>query len=246
MVANYHTHTRWCRHGSGELEDYIRAGIAGGLQELAFTEHVPLPGDPDRHRLRCDELDAYDQELNSLIERYASVIRIRKGLECEYYPQLLGYYEDLRDRLGYELLILGQHTSTDRSLDYFGISRPQDIDRYADEVCRGLATGLFAFLAHPDVPIHSYRNPDAPFLAAMTRIFRFCEEQDIPVEINANGLGRRRGYPCRAVWELAREHKLRVLVCADAHHVPDLVCKSVDQCEALAAELGLNLISLLP
>ncbi|MDR0597494.1 MAG: PHP domain-containing protein [Treponema sp.] len=246
MVANYHTHTRWCRHGSGEIEEYIRAGIEGGLRELAFTEHIPLPGDPDRLRMRCDELDAFDRDLNDLIAKYASAIRIRKGLECEYYPDLLEYYEDLRDRLGYEILLLGQHTSTDRRLDYFAISRPKDIGRYADEVCRGLETGFFTFLAHPDVPINSYLNPDRPFMDAMARIFRLCEERDIPVEINANGQGRRRGYPCREVWELARNYKLRVLVCADAHHVPDLICKSVTQCEDLARELNLNLISLLP
>jgi histidinol phosphatase-like PHP family hydrolase len=246
MIANYHTHTRWCRHGSGEIEEYIRAAIEGGLRELAFTEHVPLPGDPDKRRIRCDELDAFDRELNDLIVKHASSIRIRKGLECEYYPPLLDYYEDLRNRLGYEILILGQHTSTDRSLDYFAISRPREISRYADEVCSGLETGLFAFLAHPDVPIHGYLNPDGPFMDAMARIFKLCEERDIPVEINANGQGRCRGYPCREVWELARRYKLRVLVCADAHHVRDLICKSISQCEELARELNLNLISLLP
>ena len=159
---------------------------------------------------------------------------------------MLGYYEDLRDRLGYEILLLGQHTSTDRILDYFAVSQPKDINRYADEVCSGLETGLFTFLAHPDVPIHGYLNPDRPFMDAMARIFRLCEDRDIPVEINANGMGRRRGYPCRAVWELACNYKLRVLVCADAHHVQDLICKSVTQCEDLARELNLNLISLLP
>jgi histidinol phosphatase-like PHP family hydrolase len=246
MVANYHTHTRWCRHGSGEIEEYIHAGIAGGLQELAFTEHVPLPGDPDKRRIRCDELSAFDRELNDLIAKHRSAIRIRKGLECEYYPELLGYYEDLRDRLGYEILILGQHTSIDRRLDYFSISRPQDINRYADEVCRGLETGLFAFLAHPDVPINGYPKADTPFMEAMARIFSLCEELDIPVEINANGFHRERGYPCRKVWELARNYQLRVLVCSDAHHVPHLIGPSINACENFARELNLNLIALLP
>jgi histidinol phosphatase-like PHP family hydrolase len=246
MIANYHTHTRWCRHGSGEIEEYIRRGIEGGLKELALTEHVPLPGDPDQLRMRCDELDAFDRELNDLILKYASSIKIRKGLECEYYPELLDYYQDLRNRLGYEILLLGQHTSTDRRLDYFAISRPKELNRYADEVCRGLETGLFAFLAHPDVPIYGYRNADGPFLDAMERIFRLCETLDIPVEINANGMRGNRGYPCRRVWELARNYRLRVLVCADAHHVRDLISKSVTQCEELARDLHLNLISLLP
>jgi histidinol phosphatase-like PHP family hydrolase len=246
MIANYHTHTRWCRHGSGEIEEYIRRGIEGGLKELALTEHVPLPGDPDWRRIRCDELDAFDRELNGLIRKYAADIRVRKGLECEYYPQLMDYYKDLRDRLGYEMLLLGQHTSIDRKLDYFAVSRPEEISRYADEVCLGLETGLFAFLAHPDVPIYSYHRPDGPFMDAMAQIFRLCEKLDIPVEINGNGMGYDRGYPCRKVWELARNYKLRVLVCADAHHVRDLIGTNVTRCEELARNLNLNLISLLP
>jgi histidinol phosphatase-like PHP family hydrolase len=246
LIANYHTHTRWCRHGSGEIEDYIVAGIAGGLQELAITEHVPLPGDPDRRRMRYDELDAFDRELNEMILKYASAIRIRKGLECEYYPELLHYYEDLRDRLGYEILLLGQHTSIDRRLDYFAITKPSEIGRYADEVCRGLETGLFSFLAHPDVPIFSYHTPDRPFMTAMAQIFKVCEERDIPVEINGNGQGCHRGYPCHKVWELARNYRLRVLVGADSHYVPDLISENVTQCEDLARKLKLNLISLLP
>jgi histidinol phosphatase-like PHP family hydrolase len=246
VIANYHTHTHWCRHGSGEIEDYIQAGITGGLRELAFTEHVPLPGNPDRYRMLYEELPLFDQELNDLIEKYAPVIRIRKGLECEYYPKMLGYYEELRDRLGYELLILGQHTGVNRRVDYFNIYKPRDIARYADEVCRGLKTGLFTFLAHPDVPICGYSTADTHFLNAMARIFSLCEDRDIPVEINANGLCHHRGYPCREVWELARRYKLRVLVSADAHHVQHLLSKNVSDCENLARELGLNLISLLP
>ena len=41
MQANYHTHTRWCKHGTGEIEDYIEEAIRKGLTEIAITEHVP-------------------------------------------------------------------------------------------------------------------------------------------------------------------------------------------------------------
>ena len=41
MIANYHTHTRWCRHADGEIEDYIREALRRGLKALAITDHVP-------------------------------------------------------------------------------------------------------------------------------------------------------------------------------------------------------------
>ena len=34
MIANYHTHTRWCHHAQGEIEDYIREAIARTGMEI--------------------------------------------------------------------------------------------------------------------------------------------------------------------------------------------------------------------
>ncbi|GHV66756.1 histidinol-phosphatase [Spirochaetia bacterium] len=246
MIANYHTHTRWCRHGSGEIEDYIREALSKGLEELAITEHVPLPGDPDSRRMYCHEFDAFDAELNSLIEKYADRIRVRKGFECEYYPDLLAYYSRLRKQHGYEILILGHHTSADRSIDNFAIRSPGEVSRYAMEVCEGLKTGVFTFLAHPDVPLCGYSYFDDAVTDAMSLIFETAATRNIPVEINANGLHYDRGYPSPRVWELARHYNPLCIVGSDAHHAADLACESVDLCADMAIQFGLNLQTLLP
>lgn len=242
MTANYHTHTRWCRHGSGEIEDYIQEAVAGGLEELAITEHVPLPGDPDVRRMYYSEFEAFDAELNRLIEKYADTIRVRKGFECEYYPELLDYYVKLREERGYEILILGHHTSIDKKIDNFAIEDAAGLSLYAAEVCQGLKTGIFTFLAHPDVPLYGYPHFDGAVRDAMVRIFETCASLGIPAEINANGLHYNRGYPDRRVWELARNYNPLCLVCADAHQVADLTCKSVDHCVDIAQDLRLNLL----
>ena len=52
MKANYHTHTRWCRHGSGEIEDFVREAIKKGLDTLAVTEHVPYRSNFDGRRMQ--------------------------------------------------------------------------------------------------------------------------------------------------------------------------------------------------
>ncbi|MDR1211231.1 MAG: histidinol-phosphatase [Spirochaetaceae bacterium] len=246
MTANYHTHTRWCRHGTGEIEDYIREALKRGFAELAITEHVPLPGDPDPLRMLCSEFDDFDREFDSLIKKYSGRITLRKGLECEYYPSLLDYYRDLREKRAYEILILGQHTSIDRRFDNFFLHRPEEVLLYADEVTQGLATGLFTFLAHPDVPIAGYGKADDAFMEAMGKIFSACEKLGIPVEINANGFHYKRGYPCVKVWKLAANYRLDCLVNADAHHVKDLAGPGVEQCETLAKDLKLTVLSRLP
>ena len=51
MIANYHTHTRWCRHATGEIEDYIREAVRKGLRAVAITEHVPHSQNFDPRRM---------------------------------------------------------------------------------------------------------------------------------------------------------------------------------------------------
>jgi histidinol-phosphatase (PHP family) len=131
-------------------------------------------------------------------------------------------------------------------VDNFCIRRPEEVVLYAKEVCEALETGFFTFLAHPDIPICDYGRPDGPFLDSMARIFQTCETLRIPVEINANGLLNRRGYPCLQVWELARNYDLDCLISSDAHHVRNLVSDSLTQCEALAGALGLRILPKLP
>lgn len=246
MTANYHTHTRWCRHGSGEIEDYIIRAVKGGLQELAITEHVPLLGDPDPRRIQCHEFAAFNEDLDRMVEKYRRQIHIIKGFECEYYPEMLDSYRRFRDEYGYRLLILGQHRSSDHVLDNFALTEPRQLERYADDVCAGLRTGLFQFLAHPDVCMAGYRVYDGHARTALGRIFALCEALDIPVEINANGRHYKRNYPFPPVWKDAVGYRLRCLVSSDAHTVDDLLCSSVDECVTMADDLGLHRLSLLP
>lgn len=242
MIANYHTHTRWCRHATGEIEDYVLEAIDCQLQELAITDHVPLLGDPDPRRLQWAEFTEFDTELDAVIQKYHSKIHIIKGFECEYIPQMLPYYRTFREKHGYELLILGQHTSSDRRLDYFEASTPQQLAQYAQEVCDGIATGLFTFLAHPDVFMTSYPRCDQAVLTALDKIFTACAAARMPVEINANGMNEQRGYPSQEVFAYATNYDLQYLINSDAHTPADIVCPGVAVCEAMAKSLGITVL----
>ena len=198
MIANYHTHTRWCRHATGEIEDYIQEAVRKGLRAVAITEHVPHSQNFDPRRMQWEEFPAYNAELDRLIEKYQDQIHVIKGFECEYYPFSLENYKMFRDQYGYKLLILGHHTNSDRTADNFAPKGEAEMKRYADEVIEGLRTGLFTFLAHPDVPFCGYTGSADFALEQMGRIFAVCEELGIPVEINANGYRDGRAYPDRS------------------------------------------------
>ncbi len=240
MIANYHTHTRWCRHATGEIEDYIREAVRKGLRAVAITEHVPHSQNFDPRRMQWEEFSAYNAELDRLIEQYRGQIHVIKGFECEYYPFALENYKMFRDQYGYKLLILGHHTNKDRTADNFAPKGEAEMQQYADEVIEGLRTGLFTFLAHPDVPFCGYTGSAEFALEQMGRIFAVCEELGIPVEINANGYRDGRAYPDRRVWELSRQYRLTWLINSDAHSVEHLCDEAgVSGTEAFARELGI-------
>ena len=240
MIANYHTHTRWCRHAEGEIEDYIQEALRKGLKAVAITEHVPHEQNFDPRRMQWEEFPAFNAELDSLIRKYEGKIHVIKGFECEYYPFALEHYRMFRDKYGYKLLILGQHTNRTRTLDNFAPKGEQGLREYADDVIEGLRTGLFTFLAHPDVALCGYYETDAFALEQMKRIFEVCEELKIPVEINANGFRDGRRYPDRQVWELSRNYRLTWLINSDAHLVEHLCDEAgVGGTEAFAKELGI-------
>ena len=245
VSANYHTHNRWCKHASGEIEDYVKVAIERGLEVLAITDHVPHKDNLDARRIQWEEFEAYNKELDAVIEKYKGQIELIKGFECEYYPEALEYYKMFREQYGYRLLILGQHRSgAQRQFDNFAYPKSEEAVRlYGEEVCAGLRTGMFNFLAHPDLVMQAYPGGwDALCEETMRKIFATCEELDIPVEINANGLFDGRAYPCKEAFRLSREYKLRYLTNSDAHD-PNQVCGEILELgERFAAELGIELI----
>jgi len=40
-LIDYHIHSKLCRHGEGDLEEYIKSAINKGFTEIGFCEHFP-------------------------------------------------------------------------------------------------------------------------------------------------------------------------------------------------------------
>lgn len=247
MIANYHTHTRWCNHGTGEIEDYIEAAIAAGLKEIAITEHVPHKDNIDSRRMQWEEFETFNAELDNAIEKYKKQIRVIKGFECEYYPEALEQYKRFRDEYHYEILVLGQHRSTDRKNDNFAPKGKEALYRYADDVCEALETGMFTFVAHPDLALEGYNNGkwDEHAERAMRQIFATCERLNVPVEINANGYRGKRRYPDRDALQLSKEYRLTYLINSDAHDPACVYDEAVKGVEAMAKELQIEVVPML-
>ncbi len=245
MLTNYHSHTRWCRHGSGELEEYIKEAIANNLKEYAVTEHIPFPFLKNPCRIKVEEMDDFITELDNLINKYQGQIKILKGLECEYFEKYHDYYIEIKNKYNIDFLILGQHYfDTTFDIDFFQISTPKEIKLYEETVIKAIKSNLFSIVAHPDVFLNSTKfNKQA--LESTKNILSICEQYQIPVEINANGLRYNRGYPNIDFWKESKNYNLTYLINSDCHNVKDLYDDAINKGYSFAQSLDIEITEFL-
>lgn len=243
MIANYHTHTHWCNHATGKARDYIKEAVQKGLSTIAITDHVPQRGDYDRYRMKWGEFDQFNCELDDAIYEYSDKIRIIKGFECEYYKESLADYEMFKNEYGYEIFVLGQHTIGDnKEYDSFFEKDEKLLLMYANDVAEAVSTGIFTFLAHPDLALNGYTGNgfDKYCERAMRIIFEACEKSNVPVEINANGLRKGLVYPSKEAFTISKDYKLRYLVNSDCHEPQFLADEYVEKAYNFAEKLGIK------
>ena len=194
MKHNFHTHTTRCKHAVGTDEDYVKAALDGGFDVLGFADHAPWAFETpyvSHCRMLPTQWEDYKQSVLALKEKYRGQIDIHLGLECEHYDKYFDQLLRLRDD-GCEYFILGCHfLYSEENNPYVGeINHLDDtLLRYAEETVKGIRTGLYAYVAHPDLyMMHREEFTHHP-----------------------------RGYPNADFWQYIRKWDNDIIIGVDAH-----------------------------
>ncbi len=242
---NYHTHTARCNHASGEDRDYVRAAINAGFKTLGFSDHAPIIGFPagfdSWFRMKPHETAAYMESIRGLREEYHGEINIFCGFELEYYPALFDSTVDFLRPYAPDYFILGQHfIRNEYDGTYTAINTAaEDFLAYCDQVCEGIKTGRYTYLAHPDLAF----APDdrETYLLGMDKVCKCARAEGIPLEYNLLGLSEGRAYPTRRFFELAAENGCDVILGLDAHSPDAFKCeKWADAAKEFLASIGVT------
>ena len=190
--TNFHSHTTRCQHAVGRDEDYVLAAIAAGYSHLGFADHSPFPyedGFVSDMRMHIDQYQGYLDSVRELRERYQDQISIHLGVEAEYYERYRGWLAEQLSSGTLEYLILGSHYDLPDEPLYFGdANTPALLRRYAEHTIRGMESGLYRCLAHPELFMISAKRFDADCAAASRDICRAAKEQGVLLEYNLLGL----------------------------------------------------------
>lgn len=231
---NFHNHTYRCGHAKMCIdEEYLKIYNEMNFKQVGFSEHMPLSKmqlPEERDRMYIKEFKNYKKSISKLKKKYKN-IEVLIGLECEYSTELLPHLIFLKENCDY--LILGQHyvkdTTAINNIEYPLI--------YAKEVCNAISTGLFDYIAHPDVFL-KYRDTintidkktyEQNCEKAIKMICEKASKLNIPLEINLSFVNNTKimmddnyPYPHPLFYNISSKYKLNYIWGIDAHNPIDI------------------------
>ncbi len=241
MISNYHGHTKHCKHGIGTTEQHILAAIDAGLQEVAITEHVPIKGQT-LSRIDYEDFESFITELNDLKVKYQSKIKVLTGLECEYIPEIFDQHLTLQTKYKIDFLVLGQHFSnlSQKGNHFFITTSNEMIDDYISSAIEGIRSGHFKIFAHPDLFLNKLSFSDYAREKTI-ELLKVCEECQIAIEINANGVRNNKGYPNKHFWQIAKNYNVPIIINSDSHAPSEIYDEGVKNAYQFAQQLNIKI-----
>ena len=159
---------------------------------------------------------------------------------------------------GWASNILGCHYDTTDEQDarasrFGGSTSTAHGRRYAEQVVEALETGLYRYLAHPDLFLNRVTAFDADAEKACRDICAAAARLNIPLEYNMAGLTLQNrpdgslGYTRDEFWRIAAEYPVKAIMGCDAHAPSELdVVPAIEEKKAFLHSLGIPVLDTLP
>ena len=250
-MKNFHTHTFRCKHAKGDVSDYIKMARLKNITELGFSDHTPLPDGWDFEvRMGLDELDGY---VNAVLDgrKQNPQMRILLGLECDYSPDYISFYQEVKEQYSMDYFIGSIHAFPYKGqmVGCFQQGKLFDskmLKAYADAFVKAMQSGVYTFMAHPDLFCLSLNGWNTEALAISAYLLEAAKDFRMPLEINCSGIRKSMdmgkfeiAYPKREFWELAARFGIKTIVNSDAH-TPETLTDNLDAGLFLQKEYNLE------
>ena len=230
-LSNYHTHTSYC-DGKDSPEELVLEAIRLGCPELGFSGHSYA--DFDDCCMTREGTEAYIREIHALQEVYRDRIRIRLGIEQDFYsPMSTEPYEYAIGSVHY-LLVGGKYYAVDESResqmalvrdgyggDYYAFA--EDYFETVSQVYEKTGCGI---VGHFDL-LTKFNEGDCLFdtghpryrRAALSALSRLCRAP-VAFEINTGAMARgyrTAPYPAPFLLEAIQDSGAPLILSSDCH-----------------------------
>lgn len=248
-----HVHSPYCPHGSLDtLDMYIERALVKGINEITFTEHMPLTlkKDPSpRNNSAMDEktLIEYLRAIRKLKEKYKDKIKINVGVEVDY---IEGEEENIKHLLNQygkyiEDSILSVHTLKYEDRYYpigSGVEELKKLidvvggidkfyDLYYETMLKSITCDLGRYkpkrIGHPTL-VRKYKEnfPNECYnLDILEKVVGALKEHKLEIDLNTSGLRKdkcKEVYPSGVFMKLILKNKIPMVLGSDSHESCDV------------------------
>jgi len=216
---DWHTHTAFCRHAVGDIEDYIKRAIELDFNVIGIGDHFPYEIYKDEfpiieqipyqeYAMNLSEVDIYLSTLEKLKKKYEDDIIIRIGFEIDYFSNLesslnlhLNKYIDRLDYILGSVHIIKGNTGIFAFDDSRFLAKYQDYEsiddiylEYYGTIYKMINSDDFTLdiLSHFDLPKKFNKRPlnKESIFNDVAKILEEVKKKDLSIEINTSGLRR--------------------------------------------------------
>lgn len=229
MRADYHVHTEFSDDSVCPMEDMVQKGIALGLNEIAFTEHVDYGVKTDDN---CSYPE-YFEKLGRMREQFGDKITLKTGIEFGVQRETVEEFNQAFAAHPFDFVILSNHQA-DGKMYYNGEYQPGKNQKQLNESYYEATLDVlnrydhWSVLGHIDMikrydPLGTYA--DEKIMPIIDDILRCTIAKDKGIELNTSSFRYKLNdlTPSRAI--LRRYYDLggRVLtIGSDAHETKNL------------------------
>ena len=242
-LVDYHMHSI-LSDGKNTYEEMIRSGISKGLNEIGLSDHVCLK--PVTWAISPVDIPVMTDQILELKEKYSNQIKVRYGIELDYFPGRETELRDLIASLPVDYVIGSVHFigdwnfDTDKSL-YGKWTNDELYKLYYDIVQMAAKSGLFDTIGHLDI-IKKFRvYPESDQTLLIEDTLKIIKENNLVVELNTGGADR----PCAeftpspSIVQRCFHHHIPMTISSDAHST-EQVARHYEMGIDLLKQVGYN------
>jgi len=226
-LVDYHVHSKWCGHATGELDEYVEAAIACGLAEIGLSEHLPIPIPTDEKiNLTAAEMETWVRQVHDARDRYRGDIVVRLGGECDFIPGQEAAIAALIGRYPFDYVIGSVHFLGDWGFDnprqmhvYDQRDLMQVYAEYFSVAAAAAESGFFDVLGHADLVKKFGFRPKQDYSHLLEGLAETLAAAGMCVEVNTAGMDKPVGeiYPGEPLMRELAARDVPVTLGSDAH-----------------------------
>jgi len=269
-MIDYHIHPSYSNDARGSMEEFCKAAVQKGLQEICFTTH--LDADPVRQdgfvTVRGEKVSIYSQDW---LEDYESSIRtagdafeeqdlkVKLGVEVDLYPGVVEQLPEAFHSTNFDLVIGSVHLIDHKAIslkeEALEIFREYELselgDHYYSLIMDSLESGLFDIVGHLDIyrrygevyygeDIHSLWEPH------LEELSRSMKMHEVGFEVNTSSWrrGLKEPMPATPLIQALLKRGIDIVTVGSDAHGPEEVGSGIDGAIEILRKSGLQAVSL--